>query len=93
MARDWMIALRQARYASLRDAAKAAGLHLDTLEIVEAGGVTGPGIARRIGKTYGMSRDQVNEITCQATVERRRREASQSRMEKARDRLREVYGA
>lgn len=93
MARDWMIALREAQGWTARDAAKAADLRLDTLEIVEAGGVTGPGIARRIGKAYGMSREEINEITCQATVERRRREAAQSRMEKARDRLREVYGA
>ena len=92
MARDWMVALRAARYGSIREAAKAADLSLDTLEIVEAGGVTGPGIAQRIGRAYGMSRTQVTEITCQATVERRRREAAQSRKERARDRLKEVYG-
>lgn len=92
MARDWMIALREARYESLREAAKAAGLRLDTLEIMEAGGVTAPEVARRIGAAYGMSKAQIVEITCQASVERRKREKSKSRTERARERMKEVYG-
>ncbi|MEG2622915.1 MAG: hypothetical protein RSC06_08430 [Clostridia bacterium] len=89
----WIVALRAARYRDIREAARASGVGVTLLDIVENGGLTGPGIARKIGKAYDMDAGQIRMITCQQTVERRKREKAQSRKDVQIDRMREVYGA
>ena len=69
--RGWMIALRENQYASIMAASRACKTSPTLLRIIEEGSVTLPEIADRIGKGYGMSAEQIDEITCQATVERR----------------------
>lgn len=89
--RTWMIEMRESRYVTLMAASNAAKASPTLLRIIEEGGVTMPEIAKRIGEAYGMSRGQIKEIACDATVERRAREAQKTLAEKKQDRLREVY--
>lgn len=91
MERTWMEALREERYVSLRAAADAAKCSPTLLRIIEGGSVTLPEIAKRIGKAYGMTKEQVKEITCEATVARRAREARMTAAERDRDRMQEAY--
>lgn len=74
MKQGWFEAARAARYPTVEAAAKDLGVSPRLIEWLECGSVTAPEIAKRIGKALGLTREQVEAITCQASVARRKAE-------------------
>lgn len=62
MYRKWMVALREARGWTARDAAQRTGASTRLIRMVEAGEITHPAIADRIARVYGMDIEQRNMI-------------------------------
>lgn len=74
MERGWFESARAARYPTAEAAAKNLGVSPRLIEWLECGSVTAPELAKRIGKALGLTKEQVDAITCQETVARRKAE-------------------
>ncbi len=74
MEKGWFAAARAAKFPTAGDAAKACGVSKQLIEWLEVGSTTAPELAKRIGKVLGLTREQVDALTCQETLRRRERE-------------------
>jgi len=80
--RGWFAAARARWFETAQDAAQACKVSPRLIEYLEEGSVTAPEIAKRIGKALGLTKEQVEAITCQETVARRKAERAMKADEK-----------
>ena len=69
--KGWFRAARTQWFETAQDAAHACGVSPRLIEYLESGSVTAPELAKRIGETLGLTKDQINAITCQESLARR----------------------
>lgn len=79
----WFEHARAARYPTTEEAAHACRVSAKLMWHLECGSVTAPELARRIGRTLGLTRTQVKAITCAKTAARRLEEARARRERRA----------
>jgi predicted transcriptional regulator len=72
--KGWFRRARAQWFETPDDLARACDVSVDLIHWLEAGSVTAPELAKRIGKALGLTKEQVDAITCQESVQRRKAE-------------------
>jgi hypothetical protein len=81
LTQGWFERARAGRFPTTEEAAHACHVSTKLMWNLECGSVTAPELAQRIGRTMGLTRAQVEALTCARTAVRRSEEARARREE------------